>query len=663
MLSLYAIFHLNLAFSSIEEDLRPEVIRTCYWPLLQLARDLKLPFGIEASAYTLEVIESIDPSWLEELRLLCSNQCEFIASGYSQLIGPLVPAEVNEANLRVGQAVYRRLGLSPEIALINEQAYAAGLLEHYMKAGFKAIVMEWDNPASDHHDWDREWGYFPQYASDGHGHEIPLIWNRAIVFQKFQRYAHGEQDLTGYLAYLQSHNAAYQRFLPVYGNDVEIFDFRPGRFQTEAMLGKESEWERIKKLFMAIKTEPDLAMIKPGALLQHLDVPHAGNRLQLESACQPIPVKKQPKYNISRWALTGRDDLRINTQCWRAYQMLKGNDVDDDRLWQELCYLWSSDFRTHITENRWQAYLQRLQRFNQSLEQLPGNTAGNQQIMDCCDSDSASVCNEKVLIFENNARSIHINTAKGLTIDNFANNELSCVPLIKTIEHGFYDHIEFGADFYSGHLVFESPGQHKVTDLATAPCTIQSGNEGICVCARYATSLGEVVKEMRISPSVDELQITYTFSWPKTPIGSLRLGNITLNPEAFDSKSLFVSTHNGGYTPDFFRLEAQPVNHLLPVSSLVSSRQGLGVTAGEVIVGDATKCLVIAFDKSKSAAIAQIQYVPFKSGSYFLRIIFSLQEYDDTSKASTDKKTFAERQARMCINSRPTEQTFLHTVK
>ncbi len=36
-LQLFALFHLNLAFSSIEEEQRAEVIARCYWPLLRLA--------------------------------------------------------------------------------------------------------------------------------------------------------------------------------------------------------------------------------------------------------------------------------------------------------------------------------------------------------------------------------------------------------------------------------------------------------------------------------------------------------------------------------------------------------------------------------------------------------------------------------------------------
>ncbi|MCH8021392.1 glycoside hydrolase family 57, partial [candidate division KSB1 bacterium] len=53
MLNLYTFFHLNLAYSSIEEEQRREVVKCCYWPLLRLARRFNLPFGIEASGYTL----------------------------------------------------------------------------------------------------------------------------------------------------------------------------------------------------------------------------------------------------------------------------------------------------------------------------------------------------------------------------------------------------------------------------------------------------------------------------------------------------------------------------------------------------------------------------------------------------------------------------------
>ena len=102
-----------------------------------------------------------------------------------------MPAAVNAANLSIGHDTYERLlGFRPAIAFVNEQAYSAGMVQHYLDASYKAIVMEWDNPARTHPEWNGELRYFPQRACGQHGEAIPLIWNKAIAFQQFQRDAH-----------------------------------------------------------------------------------------------------------------------------------------------------------------------------------------------------------------------------------------------------------------------------------------------------------------------------------------------------------------------------------------------------------------------------------------------------------------------------------------
>ena len=139
-LQLFALFHLNLAFSSIEEEQRAAVIERCYWPLLHLAEKCG-PIGIEASGFTLEEIELRDPAWIAKARaLLQKGRIELIGSGYSQMIGPLVPARITQANLAIGNEVYQRLlGVQPAIALVNEQAYSGGLVGLYLDAGYRAL--------------------------------------------------------------------------------------------------------------------------------------------------------------------------------------------------------------------------------------------------------------------------------------------------------------------------------------------------------------------------------------------------------------------------------------------------------------------------------------------------------------------------------------------
>ena len=668
MLQLYSIFHLNIAYSSIEEEQRPEVIRRCYWPLLRLARKYDLPFGIEATGYTLETIAAIDPAWLSELRRLISEgHCEFIGSGYAQIIGPLVPAEVNAANLRLGNQVYEQLlGFRPDIALVNEQAYSAGLVRHYIDAGYRAIAMEWDNSFRCHPEWNPEWRYFPQIACGQHGEEIPLIWNNAIAFQKFQRYAHGEMELGEYKEYLCGHLSDQPRSFSLYGNDVEIFDFRPGRDHTEASLHEDGEWMRIGLLFEALLNDNSFHFVRPGQVLELMEAPGAGNRLHLESPEQPIPVKKQEKYNITRWAVTGRDDLSINTACWRIYESLKANHALNDDDWRELCYLWSSDFRTHITEKRWNAYLDRINpsticrsyragkmnKINKEHEFCKSclssqNKSPRMQLIQTGGQKNDSfpelpldvhvARDNAYLTVETDAIKIRLNHRRGLAIDALWFKNISADWLCGTLHHGYYDDINWGADFYTGHLVLESPGHRRITDLdpvESLSIAYEHDSESIRIQGKIRLDCGDLYKSFHIYRGKDQpfVEIDYQLDWSKPMAGSLRLGYITINPEAFSQPNLFYATHNGGHEIEHFKI-TEPVNHGNAVSFLVSAKQVLGCTGGVIKLGDHTHQINITVDKSASTLAGMIHYQKV-GNSYICRLIWSAQEMDDTSRGA-----------------------------
>jgi len=638
-LQLHTVFHLNLAYSSIEEEQRPEVVRRCYWPLLRLAREFGLPLGIEATGYTLETIAAIDPSWVDELRrLTAEGPCEFIGSGYAQIIGPLVPAEVNAANLRLGNHTYERLlGLRPSVALVNEQAYAAGLVLHYLNAGYRAIVMEWDNPARFHTEWNPEWRYLPQYACGPQGEEIPLIWNMSIVFQKFQRYAHGEMKLEEYLDYLGKHVADTPRVLPLYGNDIEIFDFRPGRYHTEASLQDESEWERIRCLFKALSSDRRFRFIPPGQVLSLMNTQGGGHRLSLESSEQPIPVKKQGKYNITRWAVTGRDDLGINTACWRVYAALKSSPAAGEAEWRELCYLWSSDFRTHITEKRWGGFLTRLADFEKRVGAEPsgGNPRDARK-----DLEGRPGANPKVgriqrtgrfLVVETDSIAIQLNCQRGLAVESLCFKGISDLPLCGTLHHGYYDDIDWGADYYTGHLVVEQPGQAKVADLSPVSPQVEKRHDGIAVESSLITPFGPIRKRVFLPRDSATVEMEYMLEWDVLPVGSLRLGHVTLNPTAFDRQTLHYRTHNGGFDLETFPLADVDVDHGDAVSFLVSSSHGMGVTGGEVDIGDAQHYLRVRVSKSEASLIGLLKSCRIGS-LYFCRLSFSAGEIDETRR-------------------------------
>ena len=671
MLQLYTIFHLNIAYSSIEEEQRPEVIRRCYWPLLHLARKYDLPFGIEATGNTLETIAAIDPAWVDELRrLVTEGNCEFVGSGYSQVIGPLVPAEVNAANLRHGHQVYEQiLGFRPDIALVNEQAYSAGLVQHYIDAGYRAIAMEWDNPYRCHSEWNPEWRYLPQIACGQHGEKIPIIWNNAIAFQKLQRYAHGEMELDEYLEYLCGHLSDKPRSFSLYGNDVEIFDFRPGRYHTEASLHEDGEWNRIDRFFEALLSDNRFCLIRPSQAFDLLELPEAGNRLHLESSEQPIPVKKQEKYNITRWAVTGRDDMGINTACWRICESLKANPASNDDDWRELCYLWSSDFRTHITEKRWKAYLDRIKKMDRiNKEHESSKSRLSTQEKPCQsqliqtgaqDNDSLSEMppnvhvtrNESYLTIETDEIKIRLNCRRGLAIDALWFKDISEDWLCGTLQHGYYDDINWGADYYTGHLVLESPGYRRITDLEPAEkitVAYEQATESVRVQTEILLDCGKLYKTFHINGHGDRpyVDIDYQLNWSKPMAGSLRLGYITINPEAFSQPNLFYATHNGGYDLECFKM-AEPVNHGDAVSFLVSAKQVLGCTGSIIKLGDHRHHISVIVDKSASALAGMIHYQ--KVGNFYIcRLIWSAQEMDDTSRASAESAEPLRCSLRLC---------------
>jgi len=629
-LRLYNFFHLNLAYSAIEEEDRALVIEKCYWPLLHLARERHLPFSIELSGYTLEVIQALDPRWIDELKsLIQAGLCELIGCGYAQVIAPLVPHEMTATNLRIGNVVYKEiLNTRPTIALLNEQAYSSGLVPLYKEAGYEAIIMEWNNPAREHPEWSPDLRYTPKHATGTDESEISLIWNESIGFQKFQRYAHGELDLDELLTYIRSHQSSSVRAFPLYGNDVEIFDYRPGRYMTEADIHDEGEWLRIDRLYAALQQEPDMHFIKTSEVLDLTDAAGANQKLQLTTAAQPIPVKKQGKYNIVRWAVTGRDDLGINTRCWRLYEALKVGSSSMQKDWKELCYLWSSDFRTHITEKRWEAYLSRLSAFEEKFrtDSLSISSSEKPRMRQWNSYSRIG----RYLEIEGKNLSIRLNCKKGLALDSFIDQTLSETALFGTLHHGYFDHIGWAADYYSGHLVFESPGAHKVTDLVSVEPEIRETERGLEISCVIHTPLGPIMKTWLIDDERRKLILRYGIDWKEPVVGSLRLGHVTLIPCALNDGRLNYSACNGGREPETFYLQST-VNHGKALSFLVSAAQAIGLTTGHLVISDDKHQVQVSIKKDQKALIGMVMH-QLVEDKPFTRGFFSALEHDDTSK-------------------------------
>ena len=632
-MKLYSIFHLNLMYSSIEKSSRAEVIRKCYWPLLEMAND-KYKIGMEAPALSLEFIYDIDQNFIKILKQkIKSKQIEFLGSGYSQIIAPLVPANVNKWNLEIGQEIYRELlDFCPEIWFVNEQAYSRGILEHYVNIGAKAIIQESNNHSN--HFKDISIFQKPQILTSDN-FEIPVIWNDSITFQKFQRYAYGEFTDGEFLNYL-NHKINDGNYHCIYGGDLEAFNYRPGRFHNEVQINQD-EWKRIIDLFTSILKDSNFEFVFPSESLESLS--DDSKKIQLESAQSVIPVKKQPKYNITRWALTGRNSVYINSLCYRLYNYVSEQYINPDpSMRKKICYFFSSDFRTHITKTRWEEYLEDLESYLRYYEitlNLNLKTPELKEDMSSFD-DMSLICeevNHRLVKLGNEKLNIVFNKYRGASIESLS---FASKNFFGTIPHGYYGEMALSADWYSGNIVFKEAGKAQVTDLNS--CTYfqssyDSQSELIKICSKTLTDLGYVTKFFTLNLKTNQLLIDYLFDWDQLPIGSLRVYLMTFFPDSFDISNLFFATHNGGNALEKFRV-ASNIENSFPASHFVTAANTYGMTKNDFYFGDNANILKVTLKDSDIRALPMFLHQKTKCGKYFTQLIFSLAEVDESVKES-----------------------------
>lgn len=659
MLHLYSVFHCNLAFSMIPRRHFPAVVERCYWPILRMA-EKGVPLAVEMTAWTLNEVAGIDPLFVRKLKELWdAGRFEFVGSGNSQAIFPLIPAKVNRWNLEAGNRHYERLlGRRPTVALVNEQTYSRGLVDLYREAGYETIIMDWNN-CYQHNHYPKEFKYGVQRAAGAKGN-INLVWSHSIAFQKFQRCVHGELPVDEYVEFLLSHHdPAKERAFVIYSNDAEVFDFRPG-----TLVGATGEYEKIAEIYSRVAFDKRVSLKTPGSLVESFKgVTDSMNIVRLESPETPIVCKKQEKYNPVRWAVAGRDSVHINTECHRVYgniRELEERGAPEETLGdakEMLTLLWGSDFRTNTEDEKFRWFHDRLGWVKLETERLLGAYKAKKHTEMALFGGSAykeyhqatlpAVFAEKdpkrpgVAAIRSVGNVLKVSTRtveaeflvdKGLAVKSLAFPEVSSKPLVGTLPHGHYEDIRLGADFFSGHLIHVTRDGKKSTDLKKTSPVTEEDDSWVYVKTETAIDIGTLWKTYKISKTGPEVTLTCTLKVNGLAASSLRLGIFTFFPAGFDRESLWFETVNGGQTPERFYLKGHELAHDEPVSQSVSASGCLGATEGWVKVGDSEKSITIASDKSKLYSVPMLNFKELATeDSFFLRLYHSLGEVDDTA--------------------------------
>lgn len=409
-LYLVTCLHSNLQYSSIPFAEFPEVIERCYWPTLELLRDFPIHLGLEFPSYTLREIARIDPEFIHTLSsLAAAGKCEVVGSGYSQNIFPLIPAEVNAANLALGNDDYLRiLGFQPVTAFVNEQTYSNGLPRLYVEAGYRNLVMEWEAAAA-HHDYPEQWGYRPQVVRGTGDARLNIIWNSMVWSERLKAHLRGELPIDEYMRLLLTEpinggpggadddQANGDKAIMLYGNDWELINYSPA-----AGHKRHDHFARLRKLVEELLKHEEVYFVTPSEVVTKAPPRH---EMIFGSADYPLRCWNSDDYNVVRWAVSGRDDVKLNTESYRLYRMfgrlrgirnqvIKGGggdgqgDSSDTEILRQLNLVWSSDYRTRTTDEKLQDCRREIGALHARLEQeqdkwlrklaIPENEPGNE---------------------------------------------------------------------------------------------------------------------------------------------------------------------------------------------------------------------------------------------------------------------------------------------
>gem|GEM_PF-3287446 len=323
--------------------------------------------------------------------------------------------------------------------------------------------------------------------------------------------------------------------------------------------------------------------------------------------------------------------------------MTSNGDISDE-AWRRLCYFWSSDFRTHITETRWQALLNDLPAAP-TLPEKPDHVYSS--------SLPPNIRVERLgrfLQIEAGGLHLILNAYRGLAIQAFgygnggntASAKLNKGSVIGTLEHGFFEDIAYGADFYSGHYVLEPPGAHKVTDLGrcTPELVWNETEQVLCLTGTIQTQNGEIRKTLIFDPAGQSISVSYDFSKMANVFGTKRLAHVTLNPKFFSRSTLFYAVGNGGDAIELHPLAKDgrllEVDHGKPVSRLVSASTATGMTCGRLFLGDEENIVGIEMKRTDCAGVGMITSANVRD-SFFVRGCVSVSEFDETRRPAGDQ--------------------------
>ena len=322
----------------------------------------------------------------------------------------------------------------------------------------------------------------------------------------------------------------------------------------------------------------------------------------------------------------------MNTKCYRLANAFKDGTPNFDD-WKNLCFLWSSDLRTHIEENRWLDAQRKMEELElkwlkKSAKSIKNSNLPTEKIFSNPDK-------KRFTELKTPNQTLKLDLKKGLTLREWSVNGSS---LLGTIPHGSFEDISLAADYYSCHSVIEPQGEHKITDLENIEPWIDDNHDDFIYVGMQLKKPNYLFeKRYSINRNINEFSVEQTIETFDRSKSLIRSSHFTILPGLWDQSSFYYKTNLGGNISEHFNFGNKIIDHTQNLNQLISTKHGLGVTNGEICIGDSEKSITFEHDPSEAALIPHLQYLPQTNGLFLLRLIYSAQELDVETFRVSDK--------------------------
>ena len=370
--------------------------------------------------------------------------------------------------------------------------------------------------------------------------------------------------------------------------------------------------------------------VRPSDLITQL--PSAGiNPFTFENQ---ILTKKQAKYNVVRWAVSGRDNYELNNyahnQQARGDSVLQGVDTNDLAT---LLPVWASDLRTHVTSNKWADFLAEHENVLNYSRSRPSGLCDER-------STAKTPCAESRVVLQNGKLSLSVDQRRGFTVESCLLNCTCSAALVGRVPYGAIRGPLHSPDWYTGNFVHCPPGQAQDSEIGATRFSRWTSEDGLTIQAHLSTLNFNVRKTIELHSSLAEYTTTFEFDWRAPPSGFLRAGFVTLNPQAWDWEAARFENHDGGFSPNIWEFSNLPLDCGVPASPSVSASNLVGISEGVVRINDSRHHLEIELGEHSRGAGLMLSVTPAQPFK-LVRIYFSLQEFDDTFRNENRAMTLA----------------------